>query len=678
MADKKTLSDNLRKRTEDAIRESEKRFRDIVTASADWVWEVDMDCTYVFASGRVKDVLGYEPEEIIGRTPFELMPPDEAERVRNEFQAIAHRQEPFRDLANDNLHKNGGIRHILTSGVPIFDAQGELRGYRGVDKDDTERKNAEKSLFDSEERLHFALETCHTGAWDLDLLDHTVFSSLEHDRIFGYPEPLPEWTYEKFLGHVLPEDRATVDGTFRQAMENRSDWNFECRIRRTDGLVRWILAAGRHRQNAVGTPLRMAGIIQDITDRKRVEEEIIQLNNDLEKRVIERTAALAQANEKLSQEIAERKQMENSLRVSNEEWLNTFNASSDPIFLLDTNHHIMRANKALAAMVDLPVEEIIGRLCHKIIHGSDAPITLCPQCLLLEDYHSHTAEVFVEKLCKYILVTVSPIFDPCNTLLGSIHYAKDITSIKAAEKVLANAKNDLEHKVTERTAELAQAHEQMKRVSFELIWAEEKERERIAAELHDQVGQSLLLAKMKLDALEDKLSDDTLHTYAMEAASLIETSIHDIRSLTFRMRPPILDTAGIETALEWLCSSISNDYSIQVDFTDDCQQKPRLSTEMRYSLYQAVRELLLNVVKHAGTEKAHVSITCENQMIVVQVADNGIGFNHPDAIMKHVHNGGYGLYNVRQRIKQMGGRFVVESAPGQGTSVTLMVPLTES
>ena len=132
----------------------------------------------------------------------------------------------------------------------------------------------EKALRESEERLNFALETSHTGAWDLDLVDHTAFRSIEHDRIFGYAELLPKWTYEMFLEHVLPEDRAMVDGKFRRAMETRGDWNFECRIRRTDGQVRWIWGAGRHRLDAAGTVRRMAGIVQDITERKEVEEAL--------------------------------------------------------------------------------------------------------------------------------------------------------------------------------------------------------------------------------------------------------------------------------------------------------------------------------------------------------------------------------------------------------------------
>lgn len=148
----------------------------------------------------------------------------------------------------------------------------------------TVRRQAEEALRESEERLRFALETIQTGAWDLDLVTHNAFRSRYHDLIFGYPELQPEWTYEMFLDHVLPEDRATVDGKFRQATENRSDWSFECRIRRVDGEVRWILAAGRHRQDTSDASRRLAGIVQDITERKHAEEEIHRHTEELSSR----------------------------------------------------------------------------------------------------------------------------------------------------------------------------------------------------------------------------------------------------------------------------------------------------------------------------------------------------------------------------------------------------------
>ncbi|MBI5687449.1 MAG: PAS domain S-box protein [Verrucomicrobia bacterium] len=146
-----------------ALRASEERFRDIASASADWIWETDVHGRYTFASGSVKDVLGYEPGEILGRTPFDLMAPDEAARVRAEFQAFADWRKPFRDFANDCLHKDGGIRHILTSGVPVFDAEGSLRGYRGVDKDITERKRGEAALRHTFSLLRATLQSTADG-----------------------------------------------------------------------------------------------------------------------------------------------------------------------------------------------------------------------------------------------------------------------------------------------------------------------------------------------------------------------------------------------------------------------------------------------------------------------------------------------------------------------------------
>ena len=135
-------------------------------------------------------------------------------------------------------------------------------------------ERSEKECRHTEDSLRFAMETSQMGAWDLDLVDHSAFRSLEHDRIFGYADLLPCWTYEMFLEHVLPEDRTMVDRKFQHAIAIRSDWNFECRIRRTDGEVRWIWAAGRHKLNAAGEIHRMAGMVQDITDRKRVEEKL--------------------------------------------------------------------------------------------------------------------------------------------------------------------------------------------------------------------------------------------------------------------------------------------------------------------------------------------------------------------------------------------------------------------
>lgn len=135
-----------RKKAEKALQESERRFRDIAEISADWIWEVDSEGRYTYASQSVHEMLGYRAEEIIGKTPFDLMPPGEAVRLATEFGAIVARREPFRDLDNLNRHRDGSLRYVQSNGKPILDAQDNLLGYRGVDRDVTAQRETELRL----------------------------------------------------------------------------------------------------------------------------------------------------------------------------------------------------------------------------------------------------------------------------------------------------------------------------------------------------------------------------------------------------------------------------------------------------------------------------------------------------------------------------------------------------
>ncbi|NEO98417.1 MAG: PAS domain S-box protein [Symploca sp. SIO2E9] len=170
-----------RNRAQEQLRQSEERFRNLVETSSDWVWEMDENALYTYASPKVSSLLGYEPQEIIGQTPSELASPENAKYVAEVFAELVASRQPFTCLENTNLHKDGHLVILEGSGVPIFDRLGKFRGYRGIDRDITERKRAEEqlrflhsitqALFQSQD-FHAALsvalqKVCEATGWDL-------------------------------------------------------------------------------------------------------------------------------------------------------------------------------------------------------------------------------------------------------------------------------------------------------------------------------------------------------------------------------------------------------------------------------------------------------------------------------------------------------------------------------
>lgn len=157
------------RRSEKQLRESEQRYRDLTESISDWVWEVDCKGVYTYSSPKVNDLLGYDPEEVIGKRLFDFMPPEETVRVSDAFSAFVSSQEPFDYLENTNIDKNGGLVIMESSGVPFFDGEGRLQGYRGIDRDITQRKKDEQAIADSERRLADIIEFLPDPTWVIDI-----------------------------------------------------------------------------------------------------------------------------------------------------------------------------------------------------------------------------------------------------------------------------------------------------------------------------------------------------------------------------------------------------------------------------------------------------------------------------------------------------------------------------
>jgi PAS domain S-box-containing protein len=260
--------------TMELLRKSEARFMTIFKASPVAIGISRLsDGVFIDANEAFVQLCGYPLQEILGR---------DSEQLRlwhsdNRTQTIADLHKKDRVVVEmQSRRKNGEIRDLLA-----FLQQVELDDQPcilGTLLDVTERRRAETAMREGDERLRFALESCRIGTWDLDLANNTAVRSLEHAHIFGYATPLSVWTREIFINHVLPQDRALVSENIKGAIDNQSGMSFECRIRRADGQVRWIWVAGRYRIDAGGKTRHLAGVVQDISERKAHVVEIERLS----------------------------------------------------------------------------------------------------------------------------------------------------------------------------------------------------------------------------------------------------------------------------------------------------------------------------------------------------------------------------------------------------------------
>ncbi|MDA8100432.1 MAG: PAS domain S-box protein [Nitrospiraceae bacterium] len=286
------LEARVQERTRE-LRESEGRLRTLIESTSDWIWEVDENARYTYSSPQVRDLLGYDPEEIIGKTPFDFMPPEEAERVSAEFGLLVRGRQQIRGLENVNIRKDGLQVVLETNAAPIVDSDGVFHGYRGIDRDITERKKTEAALRTSEERLTRAQRVAKIGNWDWEIATNRLAWSDEVFRIYGQ-DPLRDTpSYDTVINTLAPECRDQFTKTIENALQQGAHFEGEYRIIRSDGEVRYTHTVGEVVRDDAGRPMTMFGVVQDITERKLAEDRVRQLAN--EQQIILNTVAIGVA-----------------------------------------------------------------------------------------------------------------------------------------------------------------------------------------------------------------------------------------------------------------------------------------------------------------------------------------------------------------------------------------------
>jgi len=288
-----------RKRAETALLESENRFRQVTESLPQLVWTCNADGSCDYLSPQWCKYTGIPEAPQLGIGWMEQLHPEDSEGAITTWQATAAQGSDF--IIEYRIRRyDGEYRWFHTLAVPLRDESGAVVKWFGSNTDIQGLKEADIAIRESEARLHFALEMCNTGAWEVDLETHLTYRSIEHARIFGYADLSSEWTSDIFLEHVVEEDRPEIAALLEDAFRTGNERRFECRIRRTDGEVRWIMAAGRFRISKLGNKSKVAvGIVQDITERKLAQEALELLNVELEDRVKMRTDELTALNQSL-------------------------------------------------------------------------------------------------------------------------------------------------------------------------------------------------------------------------------------------------------------------------------------------------------------------------------------------------------------------------------------------
>jgi signal transduction histidine kinase len=211
--------------------------------------------------------------------------------------------------------------------------------------------------------------------------------------------------------------------------------------------------------------------------------------------------------------------------------------------------------------------------------------------------------------------------------------------------------------------------EQLRAAAAEATVAEERERRKLAIDLHDGVGQLLGLTSMKLGALRTSVAGLGLVAEVREIERVVVEVQQRASSLVFQLSPPILHDVGLVAATHWLAEDMKERFGLGVTVEDE-GERHSLDDTTRITLFRAVSELLTNVAKHAGTSEAHVHLGWRNGTITISVEDQGVGFDPAAPIS------GYGLFSIGERLSHLGGSAHVDSAPGKGTRILLTVPFS--
>lgn len=604
----------------------------IVESSEDAIVSKDLAEVITSWNRGAERLFGYSRQEAVGKSVMLLIPEERLEEEGPILEKI-RRGEAVQQYETVRRRKDGTLIDISLTVSAIRNNEGRIVGVSKVAHDITERKRAEAALRESEERLRLFIE-------------HAPAAIAMFDRQMCYVAVSRRWLADyglegKVLGKchydLCPEVSERWRAAHQQSLSGEVTRAEEDRFERSDGTVQWLrweIRPWRDKAEGIGGIIIFA---EDITVGKVAED---------------------------------------ALRESEAQHRATFDNAAVGIAHIGLDGRWLRCNDAMCTLTGYPREELLPKTFAEITHPDDIePDWSAVRRLLAGEIETFSMEKrYIRKdgSCIWGHLTVSLLRDAQGRAQHFISIVQDIQSRKEAQAQLRQFADDLERRVEERTRELADSQDKLRALTTDLNLTEHRIRKQLATDLHDYLAQLLVLSRIKLG--QAKLEDVTpAATQAMtEVQEVMDRALAYTRTLVAQLSPPILNEFGLLMALRWLADQMQRELTVALELETEVLP---LSEEQSVLLFQSVRELLMNIVKHAGTTEARIVVAQSGGILRITVSDCGAGCDLMAAETRL--EPGFGLFSIRERMKALGGGFDVQSAPGQGTTAILQLPLDQ-
>ncbi len=631
----------------DALCISEQRYRLVADAANDAIWDWNIAEDAVEWSEKIQEKIGCGPP-VHGSAHqwwVEHIHEDDRQRVLDSLQALFESRQVHWMQEYRLRRKDGGYISVMDRGAVIYDHAGKAVRMVGAAIDMTDRKRAEEALRISEERFRLAARATNDVVWDWDLITNAVDWSESLRVSFGHdPNQVPD-NADEWDRLIHPDDRERVLRGMQRTIEGGAEfWTDEYRFLRADGTYADVLDRGYVVHDSEGRPVRMIGAMVDVSQRKRVETEL--RNSE------QRFRVMAQALPQI-------------------------------VWTADADGEVDFYNDRWEQFTGMSVELSHREGWKNAIHPDDRRQTSEAWRRALSTGHLYQIEHRIRRhdgVFHWHLTRAVPLRDDEGRIVMWLGTATDFHDQKEAEEALKRSQDELkrfnetlEQRIAERTAVAEQRAMQLRVLASELTSTEQRERRRLANILHDHLQQLLVAATMKIGLLRSRVPSLEGKQVLQQIKDLLNQSIASSRSLTVELSPPVLYDAGLAAALNWLAGWMNEKHDLKVEVEAEPQAEP-LAEDVRAFFFQAVRELLFNVVKHANTDSARVEVKVDDEsQLIISVKDDGTGMD-PQVLSQMDSGEGFGLFNIRERLELLGGRLQVDSTPGEGTTISMIVP----